>query len=156
MMSRFVSRALLALVSLGLFAAGPASAEMAMPPIDQKPFATHHIVLQISDPNPMKQTLVLNVAANLAKYYGPDKVDLEIVAFGPGLRLLLNDNVNRKRVEAMAKNYGIKFDACHNTLMNFSKQLGYTPKLNPEAVLVPAGAARIVDLVQHGYILIKP
>ncbi|AOV16170.1 hypothetical protein BJI67_03000 [Acidihalobacter aeolianus] len=156
MISRFVRRALLALCSLGLLAAGTAWAEVPMPPIVEKPFATHHIVLQISDPNPMKQTLVLNVAANMARYYGPDKVDIEIVAFGPGLRLLLNNNVNRKRIIELAKNYGVKFDACHNTLMHFKKMLGYLPKLNPEAVVVPAGAVRIVDLVQHGYTLIKP
>ena len=156
MICRFVSKSLLALVSLGLLAAGPASAAMKMPPIVEKPFATHHIVLQISDYNPMKQTLVLNVAKNLAQYYGPDKVDLEVVAFGPGLRLLLNNNVNRKRIIELARNFGIKFDACHNTLMHFSKLLGYTPKLNPEAMVVPAGAARIVELEQHGYTLLKP
>ena len=55
---------------------------------DDKPFAEERIVLQISDPNPFKQTLVLNVASNLIKHYGQDKVDVEIVAFGPGLRLM--------------------------------------------------------------------
>ncbi|HFE47859.1 MAG TPA: hypothetical protein ENJ21_00935, partial [Chromatiaceae bacterium] len=46
---------------------------------DSKPFAEQRIVLQISDPIPMKQTLVLNVANNLIKHYGVDKVDVEIV-----------------------------------------------------------------------------
>ena len=32
-----------------------------------KPFVERKIVLQISDPNPFKQTLVLNVANNLIK-----------------------------------------------------------------------------------------
>ena len=59
-----------------------------------KPFADVKVVLQISDNNPFKQTLVLNVANNLIKHYGPDKVDIEIVAFGPGLRLLFEENVN--------------------------------------------------------------
>ena len=55
---------------------------------EDKPFAEHKVVLQISDADPTKQTLVLNVANNLMKAYGsPDKVDVEIVAFGPGLRL---------------------------------------------------------------------
>lgn len=156
MIFRFISKALLGLVSLGLLATGSASAAMKMPPIVEKPFATHHIVLQISDYNPKKQTLVLNVAQNMEKYYGPDKVDIEIVAFGPGLRLLLNNDANRKRIIELARNYGIKFDACHNTLMHFTKILGYTPKLNPEATVVPAGAVRIVELEQHGYTLLKP
>ena len=41
---------------------------------EDKPFAEEKIVLQISDPNPFKQTLVLNVASNLIKHYGPDKL----------------------------------------------------------------------------------
>lgn len=128
----------------------------AEPPIEQKPFATHHIVLQISDGSAAKQALVLNVAGNLMRYYGADKLDLEVVAFGPGLRMLLNDNVNRTRIRALAKNYDVKFDACHNTLNTFTRKLGYTPKLVPEATVVPAGAARIVQLVSHGYVLMRP
>ena len=52
---------------------------------DDKPFAEQKVVLQISDADPTKQTLVLNVASNLVKAYGQDKVDVEIVAFGPVL-----------------------------------------------------------------------
>jgi ABC-type proline/glycine betaine transport system substrate-binding protein len=51
---------------------------------EDKPFAEQKVVLQISDADPTKQTLVLNVASNLIKAYGPDKVDVEIVAFRPG------------------------------------------------------------------------
>ena len=47
---------------------------------EDKPFAEERIVLQISDSDPFKQTLVLNVANNLIKHYGQDKVDVEIVA----------------------------------------------------------------------------
>ncbi len=65
---------------------------------EDKPFAEERIVLQISDNDPSKQTLVLNVASNLVKHYGQDKVDVEIVAFGPGLRLMFKDNVNKGRI----------------------------------------------------------
>lgn len=127
-----------------------------MPPVVQKPFATHHIVLQISDGGAKKQTLVLNVASNLLKYYGPDKLDLEIVAFGPGLRLLLANNANAGRIRSLVDSGDVKFDACGNTLKAFTKKLGYKPKLNPNAVVVPAGAARIVQLVGKGYVLVRP
>jgi hypothetical protein len=39
---------------------------------EDKPFAEERIVLQISDSDPFKQTLVLNVANNLIKHYGQD------------------------------------------------------------------------------------
>ena len=53
-------------------------------------FAEKHVVLQISDAS--RQTLVMNVANNLLKHYGPDKIAVEIVAFGPGLKMLFANN----------------------------------------------------------------
>jgi len=120
-----------------------------------KPFAEKKVVLQISDPNPFKQTLVLNVANNLIKHYGPDKVDVEIVAFGPGLRLLMDGNANQKRISGLSNN-GVRFAACKNTIAAFSKNLGHTPKLVKQATPVSAGVVRIIDLTSEGYTLVKP
>ena len=120
-----------------------------------KPFADKHVVLQISDPDPFKQTLVLNVANNLLKAYGPDAIDLEIVAFGPGLRLLMADNTNLPRIDGLAAQ-GVRFSACGNTIQSFTKSLGRAPVLNKHAVTVSAGVVRILDLEAQGYSLIKP
>jgi intracellular sulfur oxidation DsrE/DsrF family protein len=123
---------------------------------DDKPFAEHKVVLQISDADPTKQTLVLNVASNLVKAYGgPDKIDVEIVAFGPGLRLMFDDNGNKGRINGLTDS-GVRFAACANTMKKMTSQLGYEPKLNGQATVVPAGAARIIELVEQDYILIKP
>ncbi len=122
---------------------------------EAKPFAEKHVVLQISDPNPFKQTLVLNVANNLIKHYGQDKVDIEIVAFGPGLRLLLADNSNLSRIDGLSSQ-GVRFSACSNTIKAFTRKLGKEPKLNPHSTRVSAGVVRIMDLVDQGYTLIKP
>ena len=120
-----------------------------------KSLADAKVVLQISDPNPFKQTLVLNVANNLIKAYGQDSVDVEIVAFGPGLRLLFAENANKGRIASLA-GAGVKFSACANTTRNMGKILGKPPVLNPKAVTVSAGVVRIVDLVKKGYTLVKP
>ena len=122
---------------------------------EDKPFAEKKVVLQISDNDPFKQTLVLNVANNLLKHYGPDKVDVEIVAFGPGLRLLFADNSNASRIQGLADN-GVRFAACSNTVRNMGKKLGHPPALNPNSTKVAAGVVRIIDLVDQGYQLIKP
>lgn len=143
-------RALLFLsVLLISFAAAAETAE------DAKPFAEKHVVLQISDPNPFKQTLVLNVANNLIKHYGQDKIDVEIVAFGPGLRLLLADNSNLSRIDGLSSQ-GVRFAACNNTIKAFTKKLGKEPALIPHATRVSAGVVRIMDLVDQGYTLVKP
>ena len=122
---------------------------------DDKPFAEERIVLQISDSDPFKQTLVLNVATNLIKHYGPDKVDVEIVAFGPGLRLMFKDNVNTGRIQGLTSS-GIKFSACKNTIAGMTKKLGHAPELNSNAVPVSAGVVRIIELENQGFKLIKP
>ena len=122
---------------------------------EDKPFAEERIVLQISDSDPFKQTLVLNVANNLIKAYGQDKVDVEIVAFGPGLRLMFKDNVNSGRIQGLTGS-GVKFSACKNTIAGMTKKLGHAPELNSNAVPVSAGVVRIIDLVNQGYKLIKP
>ena len=123
---------------------------------EDKPFAEHKVVLQISDADPSKQTLVLNVANNLMKALGgPDKVDVEIVAFGPGLRLMFDDNGNKGRINGLTEN-GVRFAACGNTIKKMTSKLGHEPKMNSQASVVTAGAARIVELVENGYTLLKP
>ena len=122
---------------------------------DDKPFAEERIVLQISDADPFKQTLVLNVASNLVKHYGQDKVDVEIVAFGPGLRLMFKDNVNSSRIDGLTSS-GVKFAACKNTIVGMTKKLGHAPELNSNAVPVSAGVVRIIELENQGFKLIKP
>lgn len=118
-------------------------------------FVDKKVVLQISDYNPQKQTLVLNVANNLIKHYGQDSVKVEIVAFGPGLRLLQEGNVNSGRIQSLVDT-GVQFSACSNTLRKFSKKLGQPFKLNSNAVHVSAGVVRIIDLIDKKYTLIKP
>ena len=118
-------------------------------------FAEKKIVLQISDNDPFKQTLVLNVANNLIKHYGQNKVAVEIVAFGPGLRLLFEKNANSQRIDGLVSN-NVTFSACENTIASMTKVLGHPPALHADAKPVPAGVVRIIDLVEQGYIAIKP
>lgn len=143
------------LVALALSFAGLFGAQTAFAAKADKPFAERYYVLQISDDDPAKQSLVLNVASNILKHYGPDKVDVEIVAFGPGLRLLFDGNANSSRVSGLA-DQGVRFSACGNTITNMATLLGEEPKLDSHAVRVSAGVVRIGDLVSDGYILVKP
>ncbi|MCW8873159.1 MAG: hypothetical protein OQK01_11150 [Xanthomonadales bacterium] len=122
---------------------------------EEKPFAENKFVLQISDMDPDKQTLVLNVASNIIKHYGQDQADVEIVAFGPGLRLLFAENSNAGRIKGLTET-GVRFAACNNTITNMTKTLGHAPALNPQATVVPGGIVRIKELADQGYLLVKP
>ena len=123
---------------------------------EAKPFAENRIVLQISDNDPSKQTLILNVANNLVKAYGADNVDIQIVAFGPGLRLLFAENANTGRIKSLVDNAEVKFHACSNTIVGVTKKLGSKPEINHLASTDSPGIVRIMDLVKDGYLLVKP
>jgi len=122
---------------------------------EEKAFAEHKFVLQISDMDPSKQTLVLNVAGNILRAYGQDNVEVEIVAFGPGLRLLFQDNSNAGRIDGLVQN-SVRFFACENTIKNMSKIIGEPIKVNTHAASGKGGIVRIKELVDKGYVLVKP
>ena len=118
-------------------------------------FADYKYVLHISDMDPSKQELILNNASNLLEAYPPGQVEVEIVAYGPGLRLMFAENVNAQRIDSLSQS-GVKFSACGNTIKGMTKLLGEEPKINPNAKVVPGGIVRIGELVKQGYIYVKP
>jgi len=120
-----------------------------------KSLAEYKYVLHISDMDAEKQTLILNNASNLLDAYPPGAVDIEVVAYGPGLRMMFADNENAKRLDSLSQS-GVRFAACGNTLKGMTKLLGEEPKLNKVATVVPGGIVRIGELVKQGYIYIKP
>ncbi len=143
------------ILGLAVLAGGSLLAMPAHAADDAHPFATHHYVIQVSEDSPARWTLAMNNARNLENYYGPDKVDVVVVAYGPGLKMLLKNSKVAKRVKDQAMS-GIEFDACHNTMEAMAKKLGHMPAINPAAKVVPAGVVRIGELEQKGYSYIKP
>ena len=121
-----------------------------------KPFAEARIVLQMADGDAESQTRVLNVANNLIKHYGgPDFVDIEIVAYGPGLSLLFRGSANEDRISSLLAN-DVRFVACMNTVESIERTTGKRPELIPEAIPVQTGVARLVERAQQGFVVIRP
>jgi intracellular sulfur oxidation DsrE/DsrF family protein len=140
-------------VAVAVTLLSPASAQTP-PPLD-KPFAEHHLVLQLSDRAKDKQALVLSVAYNLLKAYNPDRIAIEVVAFGPGIDLLRLDSPNRARVDSLISQ-GVRFDVCMNTVDTIERETGKHVDLNPRAVRVQVGVGRILELIERGYTLVRP
>ena len=134
-------------------ASSPARSEGA--PLPDKPFAEHRIALQLSDNDPKKQSLVISIANNLLKFYDPDKVAIEVVAFGPGIELLRPDNSNRKLVESLVAQ-GVRFDVCLNTVDSIERESGHRPDIIPVAIPVQVGVGQILSLTENGYTLVRP
>jgi hypothetical protein len=124
-------------------------------PLQDKPFAEHKIVLQLSDNDPRKQALVISVANNLLKFYDPDKVAVEVVAFGPGIDLLRSENTGRKQVESLIAQ-GVRFDVCLNTVDTIERETGKRPDIMPGATPVQVGVGQILFLTENGYTLVRP
>ncbi len=138
----------------GLLVATILSARAQVPPQD-KPFAEHRVVLQLSDKDPNREALVISVAYNLLKLYDPDKVAIEVVTFGPGIDLLRPENENRKRVESLIAQ-GVRFDVCLNTVDTIERETGKRPAIIPAATPVQVGVGQILSLTENGYTLVRP
>lgn len=96
---------------------------------------------------------VLSSANNVLKYYGPEKVEIEIVAYYHGIRALLKSEKKiAVRVNALMQ-YDVKFVACGNTME--------TKKIKPSQLIegseiVTAGIVEMLERVKSGWIYIKP
>ena len=137
---------------------GTAHAQTPAPPHkpdSDKPFAEHFLALQLSDSDPKRQRLVLSVASNILKFYEPDKVAIEVVAFGPGISLLFEESEFRPLVDSLVSQ-GVKFDVCGNTLNTVERETGKRPKTNPNAKEVGTGVAQLMSLAEGGYTLVRP
>jgi intracellular sulfur oxidation DsrE/DsrF family protein len=143
------------LVGVALLAATLPCSRAQQVPLQDKPFAEHKIVLQLSDKDPKKQGLVISVANNLMKFYDPDKVAVEIVAFGPGIDLLKPENPSRKMVESLVAQ-GARVDICLNTLDTLERDTGKRPEFIAAATPVQVGVAQIMLLTENGYTLVRP
>ena len=73
------------------------------------------LLIQISDENPKVWGLALANARNVRHDLGPDKVQLEIIVYGPAIRMLEMESDWRDRVTQVIDE-GIRVIACENTM----------------------------------------
>jgi uncharacterized protein len=121
---------------------------------------THHLALQISDGDAAKMNAVLNVAANVSRYYSDkgDEVEIRIVAFNAGLNMLRTD---KSPVLPRLKSFkdgmpNVSFDACENTLESMTRAEGKEPPLVDNAERVPAGVVTLMELAEKGWTIVRP
>jgi intracellular sulfur oxidation DsrE/DsrF family protein len=121
----------------------------------------HRVVIQVDQNDPEVMNLALNNARNLLDYYrDKEDVDVEIVAYGPGLHMLRDDTSPVKdRIKELANVSSpskIVFSACNNTKQGMEKREGHPITIIPQATIVPAGVVRIMELQEKGYSYVKP
>jgi uncharacterized protein len=120
----------------------------------------HRLALQISDNDPDKMNAVLNVAANVSKYYSDkgEEVDIQIVAFNAGLHMLREDTSPVKpRLKSFKQGMpNVSFMACENTLDAMTRKEGKEPALVENAERVKAGVVTLIELGEKGWTIVRP
>ncbi|MHB9004971.1 MAG: DsrE family protein [Coriobacteriia bacterium] len=110
------------------------------------------VVLQVSEANPATWNLTMNNVKNFIQALGKDNVSVEVVAYGPGLKMFMLDSPVADRIQEAAEK-GVKFAACGNTMkaMKVTKE-----DLVPASFVVPGGVIELMHKQQEGYAYIKP
>lgn len=120
----------------------------------------HRLALQISDGDPAKMRAVLDVAANVSRHYSAlgELVDIEIVAFGPGVHMLRKDTSPvADRLENFRQSMvNVRFVACGNTIETMTRNEGAEPPIMPEVDIVQTGVAYLMQLDEDGWTLVRP
>ena len=110
------------------------------------------VVVQVSDDDEKKWNLALNNAKNVQQALGAGNVDIEIVAYGPGINMLKFESVVGERVDAAIKS-GVTIVACQNTMK--AQKLDKKDMLSTVGY-VPAGVVEIIRKQGEGYAYLRP
>ena len=110
------------------------------------------VIIQVSDNDPAKWNLALNNARNVQDDLGAANVDIEIVAYGPGLAMLRDDSkVADRLAQALDKNIGLF--ACENTMRN---QKVARSEIYGGVKFVEAGVVHLMKRQREGWAYIRP
>jgi hypothetical protein len=120
----------------------------------------HRLILQVNSSDPAAMNLALNNATNVVQYYKDlgEKVEIEVITFGPGLHMLRADTSPVKdRIETMALSTPeVSFKACGNTQEKMRKAENKDIPLVPVAQVVNSGVVRIIELEERNWTYVKP
>jgi intracellular sulfur oxidation DsrE/DsrF family protein len=122
---------------------------------------THRIAIQVDQNDPQLMNMVLNNATSVIEYYRgkSEDVDVEIVAYGPGMHMLradtspVQDRIKHLKELVSGK---IQFSACNDTKQGMEKKEGHAISIVPEATIVPSGVVRLMELQEQGWSYVRP
>ena len=120
----------------------------------------HRLILQVNTNDAAAMNLALNNAMNVTEYYKEtgEKVEIEVITFGPGLHMLRDDTSPVKaRIETMALSTPeVSFKACGVTEENMRKAENKDIPIIPQAQMVKSGVVHIMELEEQGWTYVKP
>ncbi|WP_426614389.1 DsrE family protein [Bradyrhizobium sp. McL0616] len=134
-----------------------ANAKMIVSP---KRAQSHRLVVQVDVNDPALMNLALNNVSNTVQHYSEigQKVEVELVAFGPGLHMLRDDTSPVKaRIKSMSETMPeVSFSACGNTKENMAKTEAKEIPLISQAKVTKSGVVRLMELQEQGWSYLRP
>jgi intracellular sulfur oxidation DsrE/DsrF family protein len=121
---------------------------------------SHRIAIQIDSDDPATMNVALGNIGNAAALYAKrgEKVEIELVAYGPGLTML-RDDVSPVKARLAALHESLPFlvlSACRIAMEAAEAKEGKPVPLVPGAAVVPSGVVRLVELQEQGWSYVRP
>ena len=113
--------------------------------------AKNRALFPVTDNDPARWTMILNNIQNMRDGVGGEPVEIELVAYGPGIVLLKNDSPLKQRIAEMVKS-GVKVNACQNT-MNVMKLTA--PRCCRRSATCRSGVVEVMRKQQQGWAYIR-
>jgi uncharacterized protein len=124
--------------------------------------AKHRLAIHVNQNDPQVMNLALNNATNVIEYYRAknEDVDVDIVTYGPGLHMFRADTSpvkdRLKRLKELAFPGNVQFSTCNNTKQGMEKTEGKEVPIVAEAIIVPSGVVRLMELQEKGWSYVRP
>ncbi len=151
-MKSVIVKTLVTVASICFLAGNPAAAVTPAATPEKK---AYNMVIQLTEDNEKVANLALNNAVNVQRELGIDNINIEVVAYGPGLKMMLKDSPVAGRIKDLALQ-NVSFAACGNTIKKWEKDNNAKAEITEGAHVVPAGLVRILNLQQQGWSYIRP
>lgn len=118
---------------------------------NKKTAIQHRIIMQLSSSDTLVWKGLMNNLKHLKSGWG-DSLQIEVVAHGPGIEMLMQGKTTQQKKIAEFKQMGVVFVACENTMKekNIAKEA-----IIPEAGFVRMGIGEIVMKQEQGWSYIK-
>jgi intracellular sulfur oxidation DsrE/DsrF family protein len=112
----------------------------------------HRVVMQMNVDSADSWTQLMGNIQNIRKAFGPDKITIEVVAWGKGLGLLQKTNTRFEGAMKQVAAEGVVFAACQNSMRARNVK---TEDLFAFATQVDSGVAEVIRKQEAGWSYVR-
>ncbi len=139
------------IILLLVFSCGAAIAQTANTASEHAKSGGFKVLLEVNSADPATWNNAVSNATQIMQVVGMDKAQVEVVAWGAGIKMLAKGSPVAEHVQSLSA-YGVSFVACGNTM----KALHMSPKdLIAGVTVVPGAIGEIVKRDHEGWTQIK-